>query len=109
MLNYLEETLKKLNIKLGYQVFEEIADEYLIFDIYSEKDIEFVDNVNLEITYFITLNYWHKSLSKISNYKIIKKHMKKAGFEFNDIKTLKKEKGLYGKNFTFTITEMEEE
>ena len=106
MLEHLEEVLKLLNIELAYQEYAGASEEYLIFDIYSEKDSEYIEDENLGVIYYITLNYWHKSKSCIKKYRTIKKLLKDNGFFFDDMKTLKSEKGFLGKNFLFIKEEL---
>ena len=106
MLEHLEEVLKNLNVELAYQEYQGSAEEYLIFDIYTEEDSEFVEDENLEVIYYITLNYWHKSKSCIKKYREIKKLLKNNSFFFDSIKTLKSERGFLGKNFLFIKGEL---
>ena len=108
MINKLEEVLKELNIELGYQEYDGKSDEYIIFDIYDLRDTNFADDVNLTCTYYVTLNYWHRSLNKINNYKTIINKLKDNGFYFSNMKTLPKSNNFFGKNFTFKIDCMEE-
>lgn len=92
----------KLNIKAYYQVANSECDEYIIFDIYSEQDEEFEDDINTKITYFVTLNYWHSGKDGLKKYTKIKEVFKKEGFFFDDLKTLKtKKENVFGKNYTF--------
>ncbi|EJT6340400.1 hypothetical protein N2W42_001147 [Clostridium perfringens] len=116
MLEKIEKLLKTLNIDLGYQIYNGNADEYIIFDIVSERDTTFADDVNLEEKKYITINYWHKSKSGIKKYKEIKKLFKKNGFFFDSMKTLSRSSGVYdsadefyGKNFVFTMEELSNE
>lgn len=108
MINKLENVLKELNIELAYQEYDGKSNEYIIYDIYDLRDNNFADDVNLTCTYYITMNYWHKSLDKIKNYKPIIKHMKNNGFYFVNMKTLNKSNNFFGKNFIFKIDCMEE-
>lgn len=106
MLDELEKILLTLNIELAYQEYAGSADEYIIFDIYDEKDSEFAEDENLEETYFITLNFWHKSKASIKKYKTIKKLLKNNGFFFDSMTTLKSENDFLGKNFLFQKGEL---
>lgn len=108
MIVKLENILKELNIELAYQEYDGDAEEYLIFDIYDLRENDFADDINLSVTNYITINYWHKSLNKINNYKDIIKKLKDNGFYFIAMKTLNKTDSFYGKNFTFKIDCMEE-
>lgn len=105
MLERIENILKELNIELAYQEYNGEANEYIIFDIFNEKDIEYADDINLGTNYYITINYWHKSLSKVNMPKLIKELMKKHGFFFDGMKSLPKYKGFHGKNLDFIYEE----
>ena len=94
MIVKLENILKELNIELAYQEYDGDAEEYLIFDIYDLRENDFADDINLSLTNYITINYWHK--------------LKDNGFYFIAMKTLNKTDSFYGKNFTFKIDCMEE-
>lgn len=101
ILEQLENILKELGIELAYQKYEGKSDEYLIFDVYDNKDSDYCDNTNLKELHYVTINYWHRSKSKIKNYSRIKKLLKNNGFFFDGMKTLSKTDGLYGKNLDF--------
>lgn len=105
MLEKLESILKELNIELAFQEYTGDAEEYIIFDVFNEKDSEYADDTNLGVVYYITLNYWYKSLSKINKPKIIKELMKSHGFFFDGMKSLQKYKGFHGKNLDFIYEE----
>lgn len=105
MLERLESILKELNIELAYQEYSGDADEYIIFDVFNENDSEYADDINLGVVYYITLNYWHKSLAKLNKIKVIKELMKSHGFFFDGMKSLGKDKGFYGKNLDFIYEE----
>lgn len=113
MINIIEEIehlLAKLNTEFEMQAYSGKSDEYIIFDIYNEKDTDLCNKGNLTTTYYITLNYWHKDKSCRKKYDIIKKLFKDNSFFFDSAKTLKSE-NLIGKNFTFIkkiINESEE-
>ncbi len=109
MLKKIEEVLKQLNIEIAYQVYNGSSDEYIIFDIYDEKDSEFSEDENLGVTYYITINYWHKSKSCISKYKTIKNLFKNNGFFFYSMTTMPIQNSLFGKNFTFKFEEILED
>ena len=106
VLEKIESIIKSLGIKAYYQIADGNLDDYIIFDIYSEKDTTFCEDSNLEVAYYITLNYWHKGKSGLKKYKKIKEAFKNEGFFFNDMKTLKSSKqDVYGKNYTFKYEE----
>lgn len=106
VLEKIEKTIKKLSIEAYYQVADISSDEYIIFDIYNEKDTTFCEDSNLEVDYYITLNYWHKGKTGLKKYKTIKEAFKDEGFLFDSIKTLKSSKqNVFGKNYTFKYEE----
>lgn len=105
MHNKLVEILEELKIDVAFQEYTGYADEYIIFNIYKDEDSDFVDNINLSETYYISINYWFKSKSKISKYKIIKDHLKKNGFTYDGGKDLKG-KDVVGRNLDFIYMEI---
>ena len=93
---------EKLDIKPCYQVAKGEDSEYIIYDIYLEQDEGFEDDINTEVIYFVTLNYWHTGKQGLKNYTKIKEAFKSEGFFFDDITTLKsKKENVFGKNYTF--------
>lgn len=106
VLEKIENIIKKLGIEACYQVASAKSDEYIIFDIYNEKDTTFCEDENLEIAHYITLSYWHKGKNGLKKYKKIKETFKNEGFFFDSIKTLKSSKqNVFGKNYTFKYEE----
>lgn len=107
VLQNIENIIKKLSIEPYYQVADGESNEYIIFDIFSEKDTEFAEDENMTITYYVTLNYWHKGKQCFTKYKTIKEAFKSEGFFFDDMRTLKSSKqDVYGKNYTFKYEEV---
>lgn len=100
LIEELELLLKKLNIEFEMQKYNGDSDEYVIFDIYNEKDTDYCNIGNLTTTYYITLNYWHKNKFCRTKYDTIKKLFKCNGFFFYSAKTLKSD-NMFGKNFIF--------
>lgn len=100
MHNKLLEILEELNIPIGFQTFEGEAEEYIIFNIYDDKDSRFFDNENLSETYYISINYWTTKKSKLNNYKKIKTLLKELDFEYRNGKDLVLD-GAYGRSLTF--------
>lgn len=106
VLEKIENIINKLEIEACYQIAETNSLEYIIFDIYDEKDTTFCEDSNLEITCYITLSYWHEGKAGLRKYRKIKEAFKKEGFLFDSIKTLKSTKpNSFGKNYTFKIEE----
>lgn len=107
VLEKIENIIKSLGIVPYYQISDGKSTEYIIFDIYSEKDTEFAEDENMTITYDVTLNYWHNGKQCFSKYKTIKEAFKSEGFFFDDIKTLiSSTQNVYGKNYTFKYEEV---
>lgn len=108
MYNKIIQALEPLEIELEFKVYEGEAEEYIIFDIISESDTSFADDTNLEIMYFITINYWFKSKKNLNRHIEIKNIMKKNGFTLDgSIKSLDG-KGINGKSLDFIYTKLEE-
>lgn len=105
MYEKLENVLKELNIELAFQEYSGNSEEYIIYDIFNDRESEWADDKAIEKISYITINYYHKSLSKLKNYDVIKKHLKDNGFSYDDSTTLNKKDGYYGRNFLFTIGE----
>lgn len=101
MHNKLVEILENLNIPIAFQVFEGEAEEYIIFNIYDDKNSNFFDNENLTETYYISINFWTTKKSKLKNYKKIKSLLKEYDFKYLNGKDLVSD-GVYGRNLTFT-------
>ena len=94
--------LESLNIEIGMDELDttESLDEYIVFSIYNDKDSNICDEGNLSETYYISVNYWFKSMKNLNKHKEIKSLLKKHGFIYNDGKRLKSE-GVHGKNMDF--------
>lgn len=100
MHNKLVEILENLNIPIAFQVFEGEAEEYIIFNIYDDKNSNFFDNENLTETYYISINFWTTKKSKLKNYKKIKYLLKEYDFKYLNGKDLLSDR-VYGRNLTF--------
>ena len=102
------EALLPLDIDLGFMKYEGNAKEYIIFNVYDEKDSNLCDDINLSETYYIQVNYWFKSLKNISKYKQIKDILKSKGFYFDNAVDLVDE-DFYGKSMDFIYVNFREE
>lgn len=110
ILTNIENILDSLNIEYEMQQYSGNADEYIIYDIFGEKDTDICDNENLSVNYSVTLNFWHKNKSSRTKYEAIKKLFKKNGFFFEDAKSLiDPNQRLIGKNFIFIKNILESE
>lgn len=100
--------LKSIGIEAYYQECTNKSNEYVVYNIYQEKDAEIVDNKSNATLYYITINYWYKKdnieLIKSDRYKEIKKIMKSNGFKFDGCVDLLGEM-YFGKNMDFKIKE----
>lgn len=86
--------IKSLNIPCYYQELSNSnkPDNYVLFSIYLENDVEVADNESKATTYYITLNYWYKKDCKdLDKYKTIKNLMKSNRFKFDSVNDLKSE------------------
>lgn len=100
--------LLELNIDLGFMSYEGNADEYIIFNIYNEKESNLCDDTNMSQTYYIQVNYWFKSLKNISKYEEIINLLKENDFYFEGAKDLS-DSDFYGKNMDFVYIKFREE
>ena len=103
MHNKIVEILEELGIDIGFMEYSGNSDEYIVFNIFNEKDTGYSDDTNTYETYNIQINYWFKNLDNISKYKKIKEKMKSNGFFFDSAEDLKDGK-YFGKNMDFIYT-----
>ena len=94
------DTLKDLNIPIYLDECDGSDDEYIVFSIYNAEDSDFVDDVNLSETYYMTVNYWCGSLKNLNKYKEIKNKLKSNGFTFDTWNNISKN-GKKGKSLDF--------
>lgn len=92
--------LETLGIDLAYGEYTGDADEYIVFSIYHDNEDDFADNTNLSEVYYITVNYYFKSLKNIEKWKRIKDLLKENGLAYDGGQDLL---GLHihGKNMDF--------
>ncbi|CEJ74229.1 Uncharacterised protein [[Clostridium] sordellii] len=100
MHNYLVGILETLGIDIAWMEYEGDSDEYIVFSIYDDKESDFFDNTNLSETYYITINYYFKSLKNIDKWEKIRDLLKENGFAYDGGEDLKT-KNIYGKNMDF--------
>ncbi|CEK29415.1 hypothetical protein JGS6364_00611 [[Clostridium] sordellii] len=100
MHNYLVGILETLGIDIAWVEYEGNSDEYIVFSIYGDEESDFADNQNLSETYYITINYYFKSLKNIDKWKKIRDLLKQNGFSYDGGEDLKL-KNIYGKNMDF--------
>lgn len=108
MHDILVNTLLPLDIDLGFMQYEGNKKEYIIFNIYQEKESNLCDDTNLSETYLIQINYWFKDLRNINKYKEIKNILKKNNFHYRTGVDLFDE-GFYGKSMDFVYVKFREE
>lgn len=92
--------LETLGIDLAYGEYTGDADEYIVFSIYRDNEDDFADNKNLSEVYYITVNYYFKSLKNIEKWKRIRDLLKENEFIYDGGQDLL---GLpiHGKNMDF--------
>ncbi|CEK34340.1 MAG: hypothetical protein KIB00_16315 [Paeniclostridium sordellii] len=100
MHNYLVGILETLGIDIAWVEYEGNSDEYIVFSIYGDEESDFADNQNLSETYYITINYYFKSLKNIDKWKKIRDLLKQNGFSYDGGEDLKL-KNIHGKNMDF--------
>lgn len=100
MHNYLVGILETLGIDIAWVEYEGNSDEYIVFSIYEDEESDFADNKNLSETYYITINYYFKSLKNIDKWKKIRDLLKQNGFSYDGGEDLKL-KNIHGKNMDF--------
>lgn len=86
--------MKSLNILCYYQELNSTTsnkpDNYILFSVYLENDIEVTDNVSLATKYYVTVNYWYnRNCKDIEKYKQIKNLLKSNGFKYDSTNDLK--------------------
>lgn len=82
------DALTPLNIEVAWNKYDGDSDEYIIFSIYNSNITDECDDSHLSEVYYVTINYWFKSLANLKKEKQIKKSMLDAGFAFDSSKDL---------------------
>lgn len=108
MIDKLNELLETLEIDLGYMVYNGQSNNYIIFSVFNEKDIELFDDKKNATLYYITINHWfdRNQIQLFRKYKEIKKLLKNNGFNFLNSHDLT-EGEMIGKSLDFTFKEWE--
>lgn len=82
----IESILNETSIDFDIDEYKGNADTYISFSIKDMYETGFYDNENDNDRYFVTIHYWTKDLTRLSEWENIKNVFKEKGFIFKGFK-----------------------
>lgn len=102
-------TLKPLNIPVGFQKYSGKEDTYITFHEYIASGESFEDDEEIFTGHYIQVDVWSKTSYEVL-VKNIKKLLKEKGFKrLNEVDLYEKNTGLYHKGIRFFYLEEKED